>query len=183
MVSLVIEGGIDGFHSEVETKDEVVEIETYAPTVTDGQLFQKVVDFEHPSRLFFVAAQSPDVSCVDKQSTVEFPKQMGAIFHVQVHLHVTGLIDEVDVAVPPDVFSRAETSYAPSSHAVRTAGEVAFFERKDIAVTVWIGNAEAEVQHECIVIVEPDVMGIVYIAFDILCKSDIEQFVHPQFIF
>ena len=44
-------GRVDGFHTEVESQDEVAEVETEACTITDGQLAGEVLQAKLSARL------------------------------------------------------------------------------------------------------------------------------------
>ena len=60
-------GRIDGFHAGIEAQDEVVEVETQAQSVGDGNLLVEAVETEGSSRLLFVVADGPDVAGVDEE--------------------------------------------------------------------------------------------------------------------
>ena len=143
LVVVSLEGGIDGFHTQVEANDEIVEVQAQSQTVTDSQIFQDALKLKLSPGLIRIVAERPDITRIDKQRTAELPEQMGPVFEVQVEFQVTGLRDEVDVTVLVAVAPRAEAPDAPSAHAVGTAGEIALLEGQYGAVAVGIGDAEA----------------------------------------
>lgn len=102
------EGGIDGFHTQIETDDKVVEIQTQTQSITHRQILQDALQLELSARLLGIVTQRPDITCIDKQGTAEFPEQVGTVFEVQVEFQVTGLGDEVDITVLVAIAPRAK---------------------------------------------------------------------------
>ena len=64
--SLLVERGVVGFHTAVETQQEVVEVQTETDAVGGGDFLVERVEFEHASWLVLVAAYCPDVAGVDE---------------------------------------------------------------------------------------------------------------------
>ena len=120
LVTLLV-GGIDGFHAQVETQDEEIEVETKSQAVTDGQLAGQVLETELSARLFVIFAQRPDVTGIDEEGSAELPEQLGAVLHVEVELHVARLVDEVDGSIALLVFARSQRTHAPAAHTIGTA--------------------------------------------------------------
>lgn len=92
---LGVDGGVVGFHTEVEAQKEVSEVETEADSVGSGELFVEILEFENPVRLILIAADGPDVSGIHKQSPLKDPEKFRAIFHAKVEANVAALVDEV----------------------------------------------------------------------------------------
>ena len=94
-------GGIDGFHTSIESNDEEVRIHTETYTVADSNLFGKCIQMECTLRLVFVFADGPDITSIHKGGSTEFPKELGTIFKAEVELEVARLVEEVDAPVFP----------------------------------------------------------------------------------
>ena len=167
---------IHRLHTEVETQDEIVEIQTDTQTIADGQIPQEAAYLELSTRLILIVAQRPDISCVDEQGTAELPEQVCAILQVQVELQVTRLCDEVDLPVLILVTARAQTSHTPASHAVGTTREITLLERQDPTVTIRTGDAESEVEHQ-LIFAQPaqQLLGEVEVTLHILGIGDAEE--------
>ena len=118
MLTLVGVSGIDGLHTHVEAKDEIVEIEAQAQTVGHRNLLIKFIKLKLSTRLFLVVTQGPDISSVDKHGTIKLPEQEGAILHVQVKLNIARLVDEVDAAVGTTELTRTKLAHPPSANGV-----------------------------------------------------------------
>ena len=73
-------GGIDSLHAAIETEDEEVKGEAETEAVADGDLAIERVKTEFPFGLVVVTADSPDVAGIDEECTIEFPKEVGAVF-------------------------------------------------------------------------------------------------------
>jgi len=168
-------GWVDGFHAQVESEDEVIEVEPQSQSVGSGELSVESVETELSAGLFGIVSQRPDVAGVDEESSVEFPAQECAIFEVEVEFHIAGLIDEVDSSVGTFERAGAEFSDAPTSHGVGSAGEVSFFEGQDRAVAIGIGHAQTEVQGERVAGIEVEEPGEVGIHLGVLCVGDVEE--------
>ena len=82
LASVSLVSRIDGFHAHIETQDEIVEIHTESQAIAYGYLFPELVDLELSSGLVLIVSQCPDVSRIDKQSPVHFPKEMCPILYV-----------------------------------------------------------------------------------------------------
>ena len=134
-------GRIYCLHAAVETQDEVVEVETNAQTVGNGQLPPEGIEAELPARLFRIFADGPNVAGIDKCGSVNLPEYVGTIFQIQVQLHVARLVDKVDAPVLALERTGAETAHRPAAHAVGTATEVTFLVRQNGAVAEGEGYA------------------------------------------
>ena len=167
--------GIHGFHAHVEPKDEIVEIESHAQTVCDSHLLVELIQLELSPRLNLIFPQSPDIPAVDEKSPVEFPKQVGSVFQIEVYSHVSRLVDEVDGTFVSFELPRSQSSDAPSSHRVCTAREISFLERQHPAIAVRISHTQSSMKDEGIVSVEPEHPCDVEIPLDILRESYIEK--------
>jgi hypothetical protein len=99
---------VDSFHTHVEAYDEIVEVEAYAKTVTDSQLFPEFRKLELPARLVGIFPECPDVASIDKQRSTEFPEKVGTVLGVQVKLHVASLVDEVNAPIVTHKLSWSE---------------------------------------------------------------------------
>ena len=73
-------------HAAVQTKNEVIEIETQTQSVCYGYLAPEGVNLELATGLFGVLAQGPDVSGINKGRAVDFPEKMGTVFCTKVKL-------------------------------------------------------------------------------------------------
>ena len=172
-------GGVDGLHAHVETQDEVVEVEAQAQTVGHGQLLVELVEAELSAGLFGIVAQRPDVARIDEGSSIELPEEEGAIFEVEVELHIARLVDEVDAAVGTTERARSQSAHAPSAHRVGTAREVALLEGQHSAVAVGPGNAEVGMRHELVVGVELPQVRVVEVELHVLGIGNTEERVLP----
>ena len=139
--TLVLIGGIDCLHTEIEAKDEEVEIETKTQSIGHRHLLEDIGEAELSAGLVGIVAQCPDVARIDKQGSGEFPKQLCPIFEVEVEFHVARLVDEVDLTVFACKASGTESSHRPASHTVGSSREISLLEGQDGAVAVGIGNA------------------------------------------
>ena len=156
MLTVIVVGRIDRLHTHVEAQDEVIEVEAQPQAVRRGNLLIKLIKLELATRLLSVVTQRPDVTRVDECCALKFPKEECAVFHVQVQLHVTRLIDEIDAPVLTFVASRTQLTHAPASDAIGAAGKITFLKRQNIAVAIRVSDSEITMQHQFIVAVKPD---------------------------
>ena len=102
---------------------------------------------------------------------------MRTILQIQVQLHVARLGDEVNLAVLVLIAARAQTSHAPASHAVGTTREVALLERQHLTVAIGIGDAEAQVHHQLIVLSASYLLHDVEVGLHVLGIGYIEHLI------
>ena len=101
MLSAILVCGIYSLHAHIESQDKIVEIEPHAQTVCRSELVIEFSDIKLSSRLVRIFPQCPNIAAIDEHRTVELPKEVSAVLHVEVNLHVTRLIDEVDGTIVP----------------------------------------------------------------------------------
>ena len=160
-------GRIDGLHAEVEAQDEVVEVQPETESVTDCQILDHIMDLKLSARLLRIVAQCPNISCISKNSSVEFPEQTGTIFQIDIQLQVTGLGDEIDAPVFILVSTRPQTSDTPASHAVCATREIALLKWLYLTVSIRIGDANTKMKDQ-----------LVACSFqDISCKIEIRLYI------
>lgn len=82
---LLIDGGVVRFETEVESQQEVCEVESNAKAVGCGNLFVELIEFEHAAGLVGIVVDCPDVSGIDKQGPFEHPEKFRAIFGGKNH--------------------------------------------------------------------------------------------------
>ena len=167
--------GVDSLHTHVETQDEVVEVQTQTQSVGHGYLFVELVESELSTGLFCIVTQRPDVTRIDECRSIELPEQERTILQVEVYLHVTRLIDEVNASVGASEATGSESAHTPSAHAVGTAREVAFLEGQHLTITVWPGNADVGVGYQLVVFVELPEAGVVEVELCILCIGNAKE--------
>ena len=122
---------IDGFHAGVQTQHEIVQIETQAQTIGHCYLLVKTVETKLSARLICIVLCVPNVSCVDKSGAMKFPKQMRSVFHAQIELEISGLVDEINFPIVSFVAAWAKFSDTPTTHTVCTSREITLFIRQD----------------------------------------------------
>ena len=118
MLAAVLVGGIDGFHAHIKAQDEIVEIEADAQAIRHGYLLVEGIDLELTSWLVGIITQCPDITTIEEERTIEFPEEVRAVFKIEVELHVTRLVDEVDGSIVALERSRSESADAPSTDGV-----------------------------------------------------------------
>ena len=96
---LVLIGGIDGFHTHIETQDEIVEVKTYSQAVSHSYLLVELIQLELSAWLFIVGTKGPDIAGIYEERTLELPEQRRAVLSIKVELQIARLVDEVDTAV------------------------------------------------------------------------------------
>ena len=101
-------GRIDGFHTRIEADDEKVGIHAEADAVAHGDLFPEPAKLEFTLRLILVGTDGPDITCIDKGGSTEFPEELGTVFEAQVQFEVTRLVEEVNALVFSVVATRTE---------------------------------------------------------------------------
>ena len=69
---------VNGFHTHIESKNEIIEIETQSQSVGHGNLLVKLVDLKLSAGLICVITERPNVSCINEKGPVEFPKEVSA---------------------------------------------------------------------------------------------------------
>ena len=119
--ALLAVGGVDSLHTEVEAKDEEVEVEPQSQSVCHGYLLPEAVKLKLSSRLVGVVSDSPYITGIHEESAGELPEEPCPVLHVEVELHVSGLVDEVDGTVLSRKSSRPESPDRPSPDTVGTS--------------------------------------------------------------
>lgn len=142
MSAAVCIGWMYGFHATVESKDEVVEIETKAETVGDCNLPPELIELKLSARLVFVVAYGPDVASINEGRAVQFPEKVGTVFHIHIELDVACLVDEIDTSIRTLETARTEFANAPAADAVCSTAEIPLLVRQDVGVAVWESNAQ-----------------------------------------
>ena len=133
---------IDGLHAEVETKYEIAEVHPQSDAVGYCHLLPQAAGLELTARLVGIVAESPHIAGIDEEGSLELPEEVATQFGIEVNLHVTRLVDEVDAAVFAGIASGTERAHTPSANAVGTAREIAFLEGQHIAVTIRHSNTD-----------------------------------------
>ena len=141
-------GRVDCFHTQVETQDEIVEVQSNAHTVAHSQIVEQSRELELSAWLVLIVAERPDVSCIDKERPVELPKQKRTVFQVHVELHVACLRDEVDLTVLVLITARSQTTHTPSAHTVGTTSKVTLLKGQHLTVAIGIGDAETGMEYQ-----------------------------------
>ena len=142
----ILECRMYSLHASVKSENEVVKIEAQTQSVCYCNLTPKTVYLELAAWLFGIFAQSPDIACINKCRSVDFPEQMGAIFGIEVELEVTSLVDEVNSAIAAVEASGTKSTHAPSTHTVGSTTEISFLIRKNGAISIWISYTKSEVE-------------------------------------
>ena len=132
---------VDGFHTAVESNDEVVEIQAQAQTVGDGQFAPKGVEAELSAVGAELSVSGPHVAGIDEGRAFKFPEEGAPIFHREVDFQIARLVDEVDFTVFLHVPTGAELAHVPTAHRIGTAGEIALFVGDDSRVAEGNGDA------------------------------------------
>ena len=182
LVILRLVGRIHSLHAHVETQNKIVEVQADAQSIAHSQLLVEVIKMKLSARTHLILAYRPHITCIYKQGAAEFPEQLRPVFRVQVQLHVTRLVNEVDASVLLLIFSWSQRAHRPSSHAVGATREVSFLERQYSRVAVGIGHAQSHVQHQLVVMVSQYGVTQVQVALHILRKSDVKQSVLSLFV-
>ena len=146
-------------------------------------MFQELVKLELSTRLVVVRTDGPDVTGINKKRTSYFPEQMCAIFHVEVQLHVSRLVDEVDTSVLADIRTRTKSANTPSAHAIGSTREISFFKRQDSTVSIGISNSKSGMEYELVVVVQLYVTCEVNIPLYVLCIGNIKESVLSLCVF
>ena len=137
---------VDAFHSHIKAENEIVEVEAKTHSIAHSYLLEEGVISKLSAWLVLVVAQGPHVAGIYKECTVDLPKEVCTIFEIDIQLHITSLVDKVDIAIFASKLSRTEISHTPSPHTIRTSREIAFFEGKNTAVAIRIGESETEMK-------------------------------------
>ena len=162
------DSGVDGFHPAVETHDEVIEIQTQAQTIGDGEFAQERVEAELSALGAELAARGPHVAGVDEGGAFKFPKERTAILHREVDFQIAGLVDEVDVAVLLCIAPRAELAHVPTADRIGTAGEITLFVGDDLRVAEGDGDAKGGVPCQRVCFGKANALREVDIELDVL---------------
>ena len=121
MLFLVVIHGVDGLHTHVETNDEIVEVQSQSQTIAYSYLLPEVIEMELSLGLLLIVSDGPDVTGIQEQGAIELPEELGTVLHIQVELHITGLVDEVYASVTTDESTRTQRAHTPASHTIGTA--------------------------------------------------------------
>ena len=125
----LVSSWVMGFHTHVETKQEVVEVESDTDAIGCGELLIELAELELSAGLVLVVANGPDVTGIDKGSHLYDPEEFCPEFDVGIESDVTALVDESGLRILGVVAARPQCSDAPASDAVGTAGIESFLER------------------------------------------------------
>ena len=183
LVVLGLVSRVDRLHTQVETQDEIVEVQAQAQSIADSQLTGKILEAELSAGLFVVLADGPDITGIHEEGSVEFPEQVRAILGIQVELHITRLVDEVDTSVLFLILSRSQRTHGPSTHTIGTTGEIAFFKGHHGGVAIGIGHAKTSMENQLVVLINHQDMTQIQIALHILRKGDVKHLIMTQFVF
>ena len=93
--ALLIHGRVVRFHAEVETQQEVCEIESYAEAVGRRNLLIEGIEAEQTAGLVLIVADSPHITGIDKYSTLDNPEKLCAEFEREVKPYVAALVYKV----------------------------------------------------------------------------------------
>lgn len=101
---------IDSLEPPVQTNNEEIQIHAQTYAITYGYLLVKLIKFKLSTRLFFVVAQSPDITDIYKSSSTEFPEEARAVLNVCIEFDITRLIQKVSAltSVAPGPNSRTD---------------------------------------------------------------------------
>ena len=68
-------GGVNRFHSSVQTKNKIVKIQPETQPIGNSYLFPETLQAELSAGLFRIIADRPDITGIYKHRTVQFPEQ------------------------------------------------------------------------------------------------------------
>ncbi len=168
---------IDGFHTAIKADDEIIEIQTNAQTIGHGYLLVELAEAELSARLVGIIARVPNIAGVNKESAVELPEKMGAVFKTEVEFQIAGLVDEVDFTIGAHVATGTQAAHIPAAHTVCSSGKITLFIGHNGGVAVWNGQSESQMESHRIAVVDDHAFGVVEIELRILRINDVEEFI------
>ena len=96
MLSAISIHRIDGFHTSIESEDEVVKYQSETHAIGCSQLFIELIETELATWLVRIFAQGPYITGINKQCAVNFPEQMGSVLCIKIQFHVAALINVIN---------------------------------------------------------------------------------------
>ena len=80
-------------HSPVETEYKEVQVVTQTGTGTQSNLFREILQRQLSIRTVFILTHQPDITCIEKNSSVQVAENTEAVFHVCFHTDIAHVVD------------------------------------------------------------------------------------------
>lgn len=160
--------GIMGFHSHVETEQEIIEVHAQANAVSSGQFLIERLETEKSSRLVRIILYSPNIARVYEDRPLEHPEELVAVFQIEYKRYVTALVYEIAYRIPGIIRSGAEGTHAPSTHTVGSSRIEPLLKRHHGGVAVRPCQAESSMERDGVSIRETMVDRVIDLPLKIL---------------
>ena len=98
---------INGFHTPIKSKDEIIKVQTQAQSIRSSYLFIKLVELKLSAFLLRIVTCIPYITGIDEQGSMKFPEQIRTPFHTEEQLQVSRLIDKVYLAIFSGIATRS----------------------------------------------------------------------------
>ena len=167
-------------HAEVHTKDEEIEVQTYACAPAPAYLLVEIF-VKQTTRLLLVVVQCPYIARVGESRQFYYRPHAPAVLEVHLHLDITHLIIVV-LSIATTVGTRTEGTDGPTSNRVGSTCKITFLVRKSHCVAVSRAYAKGRVIHQTVLLVEDIVPGKRQVGLHVLRIPHGEDVVRTVFI-
>jgi hypothetical protein len=119
---------ISEFKAQIDSQNEVRNIETGTKPSSDGNLTGELIQFEESSFPIIVFTNGPNISGIEKQSSFQNANQFEAIFNISFEFNITGLIGK-ERFFCIKIRTRAQTPNLPGPNTVGPSNKILLFKR------------------------------------------------------
>ncbi len=158
--------GVVTLHTHIHTYKEILEVQADTSAIGRCYLLIELIELEHATWLVLIVLDGPDITCIEEQTQLNHPEQLGAILQVHVKADITTLIEEL-ILIIVVVATRTQGAYAPTAYAVGATAVETFLKGQYVTVAVGDGNTSANVESDALTAVQIVSIGVVGIGLDI----------------
>lgn len=176
---LLIHGRIMGLEPEVKPQQEICEVHADAEAIGGRYLLVEAVELKHTPGLVRIIMNGPNIAGVDENGPLEYPEQLGTVFHAQYQINVATLIDKIGHRVASIVAAGAKSAHTPAADTVGATCIKAFLKGHHRRIAIRISDAEARVESHSIARIEVSGKGIVNLTLYILGILNAKHFINP----
>ena len=130
----------------------------------------------------FIASRVPDIAGIYEESAIEFPEKRRAPLKIQIELHISRLVDEVNLTILLHIIARTERTHIPTAHAVGPTGKITLLVGDYGRVSIGNSQTKGGVKREGVAAINAQAAHKIEVDFYILGIGNIKQPVLARFV-
>ena len=164
-------------HTTIQTQNQEVEVVTYTGTCSQRNLFAESLPTQLLFRCLFIFTQHPDVTGIQKDSTVQVTVNAETIFHVGFHPDISRLVQiEPFRSLCRPESTRSDTACSKRTHTIGASDIELLAVRCRICIAIRPDNSSSHTAGYGLVLIDLPGITEVTVHLQKLCERNTEQF-------